>query len=137
MPRALKTLAASFALALLLAVAPAARGAAQQAGSLVVHEKFDSSAGIPVEGYVSYLVVRRARSGEVALRESSPALLNTDSVLARGRYRLRSFIRTCSGNCGFLDSPSNFCATTFRLGAGEVVKAKVLRDASHCRVTTG
>ncbi len=107
----------------------------QAAGTLVVHEKFDPSAGLFFEGYVSYLVVRRAGSGKVALRQSKAGLLHSTSVLPRGAYRLRTYIRTCDGNCGLLDPPTNRCSAAFRLAAGRVVRAKVRRDATGCRVS--
>jgi hypothetical protein len=106
------------------------------AGGLVVRERFDPTNGVPTEGWVSYLVVRHAVSGRVALRDSQAAPLHVDSVLSRGDYKLRSFIRTCSGNCGSLDPPSNACSAGFRLRAGDRIRATIHRDADQpCRVT--
>jgi hypothetical protein len=130
-----KTLVATTALTLALSIAAADGVAVQRTGHLRVRESFDASQGIPTEGYVSYLVVRRARGGEVVLRESQGGPLRSDSVLSRGRYRLHSFIRICDGNCGLLDLPTGRCATDFRLAAGADVKAKILRDAAGCRVS--
>jgi hypothetical protein len=127
--------AATFLLVLLsLPLAAAAGRRAQSAGELIVREKFDIGQGVPTEGYVSYLVVRRSDSGQVVLRQSQDGPLRTDSVLPRGHYRLRSFIRTCDGNCGLLDSVTNRCAATFRIGAGDLVMAKIARDALGCRI---
>jgi hypothetical protein len=106
------------------------------AGGLVVKERFDPTNGVPTEGWVSYLVVRHAVSGRVALRDSQTAPLHVESVLSRGAYKLRSFIRTCSGNCGSLDPSSNPCSAAFRLRAGDRIRATIHRDArQHCRVS--
>ena len=112
---------------------------AKSAGLLSVRETFDDSKGTPVEGYVSYLVVRRAGSGDVVIKESKAGLVRSTSVLTRGAYRLRTYIRTCSGNCNFLDPPTNSCSAQFRIkgspgGATEIVKAKIRRDGNGCRV---
>jgi hypothetical protein len=118
------------------ALAPVAADAlqAQEAGQLIVREKFDPGKGIPIEGYVSNLVVRRAGSGAIALRESQAAPLRVTSVLSRGRYRLRTYIRTCDGNCSLLDSPSNSCSGALRIASERVVKVTIRRDATGCRV---
>lgn len=110
---------------------------AQVAGQLVLREQFDPGEGIPIEGYVTYLVVRKAGSGAIALKQSEPAPLRMTSVLTRGRYRLRTYIRTCDGNCDLLDLPSNSCSASFRLRAGKKVKATIQRDATGCRVVVG
>jgi hypothetical protein len=116
--------------------APAPDRTGTTAGSLVVKERFDPSNGVPIEGWVSYLVVRRAVSGRVVLRDSQAAPIHVDSILNRGAYRLRTFIRTCSGNCGSLDPPSNACSAELRMRAGDRIRATIHRDASQpCRVT--
>ena len=132
---------------LLLAAALAATGLSlspadasqsiQQPGTLKVREKFDDRAGFYIEGYVSYLVVRRAASGAVVVKQNKPYLLRSSSILPRGVYRLRSYIRPCDGNCGLLGSPTNSCSVAFKVRAGDVVKARIHRDANGCRVSIG
>jgi hypothetical protein len=91
--------------------------------SLVVREHFDPEGGIPIEGYVSYVTVKRAGSDHVALRAQPPFR----GVLPAGRYRVSTYARTCSGNCGNLDPPSNKCGTSLRLVGGTTVRVRVIR----------
>jgi hypothetical protein len=117
-----------------LAASPTLAGGVQQSGQISVRESFDETKGIPIEGYVSYLVIRRAGSGKVVIKDSKPGFFRSTSVLPLGNFRLRSFIRECEGNCGYLSPPSSSCSATFTMHAGESLKAKIRRDAGQCRV---
>ena len=92
-------------------------------GTLSVREHFDPEGGIPIEGYVSYVTVKRAGSDRVLLRAQPPFR----GTLHAGSYRVSTFARTCSGNCGNLDPPSNRCATSLRLVGGTTVRVRVIR----------
>lgn len=96
-------------------------------GTLKVREHFDPGGGIPIEGYIPFVVVTRAGSGRVVLR-AQPPLRGT---LHRGRYRVSSYMRTCSGNCGELDQASNKCATSFRVKGARATTITVLRRADR------
>jgi hypothetical protein len=91
--------------------------------TLIVREHFDPEGGTPIEGYVSNVTVKRAGSDHVALRAEPPFR----GTLHGGRYRVSSYARTCSGNCGNLDPPSNHCGTSLRLVGGTTVRITVLR----------
>jgi hypothetical protein len=43
-----------------------------------------------------------------------------------GRQTLEAYYRTCSGSCGFLDSPSTFCAVETVLEADERYELRVV-----------
>jgi hypothetical protein len=96
-------------------------------GTLNVREHFDPEGGIPTEGYVSYVTVRRAGSGRVVLRAQPPFM----GTLHQGRYRVSSYMRTRSGNCGILDPASNGCSTSLRLEGGAATTITVLRRADR------
>jgi hypothetical protein len=116
------------------ALTPASGAEGPRSGLLSVRESFDQSEDIPIEGYVSYLVIRKAGSGKVVIKESKPGFFRSTSVLPLGNFRLRSFVRDCEGNCGYLSPPSSSCSAAFTMRAGESLKAKIRRDASQCRV---
>jgi hypothetical protein len=106
--------------------APLAHGGKGQ-GTLNVRERFDPEGGLPIEGYIPFAVVRKAGSGRVVLRAKPSFHRN----LPAGRYRLSSYMRTCDGNCGFLDPPTNKCATTFELERRKTTTIRVLRRADR------
>jgi hypothetical protein len=80
-----------------------------------------------VEGYVWF----------VGLDGKAHAVTNhaTTTTLraAAGRHLFTSFIRTCDGNCGYLDPPTHRCSARIRLPARVTVR---LRDAG-CRLIVG
>ena len=80
----------------------------------------------PVEGYV-WFVVLDGKAHPVPNRTATT--LRTTS----GRHLLTVYIRTCDGNCGYLDPPSHRCSLRVRVPARATV---VLRNAG-CRITVG
>ena len=80
----------------------------------------------PIEGYV-WFVGLDGRTH--AVRGSAATILRGTA----GRHLLTSFIRTCDGNCGYLDPPSHRCSLRLRLPARATVR---LRNAG-CRITVG
>jgi hypothetical protein len=105
---------------------PGGFGVGTPYGTLQVREDFDSEGGVPIEGYVSFVVVKKAGSGKVVLRAEPPF----SGPIHRGLYRVSSFMRTCSANCGYLDPPSNRCATRFNF-AGGITKLTIRRLADR------
>ena len=80
----------------------------------------------PVEGYVWF----------VGLDGKAHAVANRTATTLRasaGRHLLTSFIRTCDGNCSYLDPPTHRCGARIRLPARATVR---LRDTG-CRITVG
>ena len=80
----------------------------------------------PVEGYVWF----------VGLDGKARAVANRTATTLRasaGRHLLTSYIRTCDGNCGYLDPPTHRCTARIRVPARATVR---LRDTG-CRITVG
>lgn len=142
MPRPLKLAAPVFAI-LTVAIATVASGAVggpaahPKAGHLSMTYRFDSSHGVPTEGSISYLVLKRTPGGQVLSAE----LTGTDSLstpVPAGRYHVSAFQRTCSGNCETLDPPSYTCGRDVRVHAGERVRARILVrwvTSATCRIS--
>jgi hypothetical protein len=79
---------------------------------------------IPIEGAYSYIRIERATGA--ALTERRLAFSNRLMLrVPPGAYRLMSWQRTCDGNCGYLDPPSNRCAVPFKLRPGEEVEVEI------------
>jgi hypothetical protein len=80
----------------------------------------------PTEGYVWF----------VGLDGRPQAVRGHVTTVLRGsagRHLLTSFIRSCDGNCGYLDPPSHRCSRLVRVPARAAVR---LRN-SGCRITVG
>jgi hypothetical protein len=91
----------------------------------------------PVEGYVSYLRVEPAH-GAAVITGRLPGSQRVTLRLPPGRYRLRSWQRTCDGNCSYLDQPTIECARAFTLHRGEPLAATIQVDwTSGCTVVLG
>jgi hypothetical protein len=101
-------------------------------GNLRVVEIFDASQGTPTEGWISYLTIRRAGSDDVVLESTLPQGTHPTGHyrLPAGRYHLTSYWRTCDGNCGYLDAPSNWCSRRVRIKRGQKTRVVVERSAS-------
>jgi hypothetical protein len=103
-------------------------------GELRIVEVHVPGAPFPIEGEFSY--VRAAGD------DGAPDLerrLDPDGTLrlrmAAGRYALSVWHRTCDGNCGLLDPPSDRCEQTLDLHADEVVKLTIENTpGSPCRI---
>jgi hypothetical protein len=79
----------------------------------------------PIEGYVWFVGFDRARP---VLRAATVTLRGT------GRHVPVSYIRSCDGNCGFLDPPSKHCSRTVTLRPAVTVRAVVRLLDSGCRI---
>jgi hypothetical protein len=111
---------------------PAAGG--QPSGELRIVEVRVPGSPVPIEGEFSYV---RATGDDGA--PAAEGRLDSEGALrlrlAAGRYTLRVWHRTCDGNCGFLDPPSDRCEQTLDLAADEVVKLTIENTpGSPCRL---
>jgi hypothetical protein len=110
------------------------RPAGEQPGELRIVEMTVPGSPIPIEGEFSYVrvsgedggsVVERRLDGEHELRLSLDA----------GRYTLSVWHRTCDGNCGLLDPPSDRCEEALVLSPQEVVLVTIENSpSSPCRI---
>jgi hypothetical protein len=82
--------------------------------------------GVP-EGAFSYIRLERAGGATVAARRL-PGSGKLTLTVPPGTYRLASWQRTCDGNCGNLDPPSNQCARPFTLRKGGKLQAVIRVD---------
>jgi hypothetical protein len=106
----------------------------QRSGELRIVEVHVPGAPFPIEGEFSY--VRAAGDSGAPAAESR---LDSEGTLrlrlAADRYTLRVWHRTCDGNCGLLDPPTDRCEQTVELAADEVVKLTIENTpGSPCRI---
>ena len=88
----------------------------------------------PVEGALSYLRVDHA-DGATVIDGRLPGSHQVTLGLPAGQYRLRSWQRTCDGNCSHLDQPTIECARTFSLARREPLVVTVQVDwTAKCTV---
>ncbi len=99
---------------------------------------------MPVEGSVSYIVLRRKPGGAVLRAELQE---NTDmravsTPLQSGRYRISAYQRLCNGNCTNLSPPSHGCLRDIRVPDGGSLSARIhvrwtaanAEDQPRCRM---
>src|SRR3954463_10500721 len=115
-------------------------------GRLSVEYRFDDRGGIPVEGAVSYIIVRRTAPGLKTPRIMvlRAELWGTEAIstpVTGGLYRLSAYQRACDGNCSNLAPPSNGCRRDVRIHPGDAINARILVRWSapdgatpHCRI---
>src|SRR5919199_3549405 len=105
----------------------------QPTGELRIVEVHVPGAPFPIEGEFSYV---RAAGEDGAAAEGRLDSEGTIRLrLAAGRYTLSVWHRTCDGNCGLLDPPSDRCEQTLDLAADEVVKLTIENaPSSPCRI---
>jgi D-alanyl-D-alanine dipeptidase len=104
-------------------------------GKLDFRRFLDLSRGPYIEGSVSFLRVFAA-NGRLVLEERSAGRVRwrVSRRLPEGRYRVTSFERPCSGNCGFLDPPRERCSRRIRIFAGGRTGVRVtVRPHRGCR----
>jgi hypothetical protein len=88
---------------------------------IVVKVRYDNSQTFPIEGARGYLRLRKR--GRLVAESNRRRLVRR---VAPGRYRLRSFQRTCVGTCANLDPPSHACARRFRVKRGQTARISVV-----------
>ena len=96
---------------------------ARPAGHLAI-TKIRVGDAIPIEGAITFIRVKRP-SGRVVLTRRLPASDRLTLPLRPGRYRLVSWQRLCDANCGTLDPPSDRCARSLTITAGERLRATI------------
>jgi hypothetical protein len=119
-----------------IALALLAAFLASPSASLHVTQVTSRGSPIPIEGAYSYVRVSRPDGSQVVRRRLTRGRpLATTMPLAPGRYRLQSWQRTCDGNCGYLDAPSDRCARWFRVERGRRLNARItVTYGSGCRI---
>lgn len=127
----------AFAFAALLLCAPGCGGKAPVSGGsarLHVEQLVADGSPLPIEG--AYHYVRLAGdSGSVERRLSDERTPKATLALPAGHYRLESWQRTCDGNCGTLDPPSDRCSGEFDLDPEQRLGATItVTYGSGCRI---
>lgn len=147
MPHTLKVTLLAVVVAVSAALAAGAAGngrGGSDTGRLSAAYTVDASRGMPVEGSVSYIVLRRRPGGTVA-RTELRGNLDTRSIstpVTSGRYRISAYQRLCEGNCEQLAAPSHGCGRDVRVRAGQSVRARILvrwtaanaEDQPNCQI---
>jgi hypothetical protein len=91
-----------------------------------------------VEGSISYVHVTDS-FGTVFEAELHPRFSNRQTLEASldpGSYRLTSYQRPCSGNCGTLDPATDRCSTDFEMKSGSQARVLIaLRPSEGCSAT--
>lgn len=109
-------------------------------GTLTVTQHFGCCA---IEGTVSYVVVRKAETGErVAERRKVQPPIDTTLLehlsVSPGRYRVITYQRFCDANCDYLDPPTLRCEVTLSIGSAWMATVMTnVEPASRCRATVG
>jgi hypothetical protein len=111
---------------------------------LHVRQLYDMTGGAYVEGAYSFVRLERSDDGEVVAEkrleegrqlEELIILSETTLTLEPGSYRLVSYQRPCSGNCGTLDPPTDECSATLEVAAGRSVDATItVLPAKSCSI---
>ena len=103
---------------------------------LRVHQVLSEHAfeGLYVEGWVSYVKLS-ASDGSSTQRRLDRRGRAEFGELAPGRYRLDSWLRTCDGYCGMLDSPTDRCSLSVTVEARSHSLATIILTPGHgCRI---
>jgi hypothetical protein len=117
---------------------------APDAVEVPVRQIYDMSQGGYIEGSYSYVRVE-SLAGDKVIEKRFPLeveklgplrFLSTTTVrLAPGSYRLVSFQRPCSGNCGLLDPPTDKCSREMVVAPDRSVEATItVRPGEGCSV---
>jgi hypothetical protein len=99
---------------------------------LVVSEQHDNDGPSYVEGAWSFLTLSRPDGRTFLERTYKNTRIHLRASFPAGRYRLASYVRSCAGNCGGLDPPSDSCAREITLPARVVISTVVGR---HCQIS--
>jgi hypothetical protein len=100
---------------------------------LVVRTVLATGGPIYIEGALSFVAVDKRPCRTIVTKQVRKRLVLR---LAAGRYRLRSWVRPCDGNCGTLDAPTDRCARPFTLARGQTLVATIRqRPTTRCSIT--
>jgi hypothetical protein len=115
---------------------------AAQPSRLVIHEQRAAGGPMYIEGSLGFLRVAPVASGtdldatQVPTAAPGEAVKIFDERLEPGQYRIVSYQRPCDGNCDYLDPPTDRCAATLELDAGETREITIhVQPGRDCRVT--
>lgn len=108
----------------------------EQSARLHVQQAVAKGSPLPIEGAYAYIRVEQPDGSKVVERRLSGSRQPSATVeLADGRYRLLSWQRTCDGNCGYLDPPSDRCSGEFELRHDQRLAVTItVRYGSGCRI---
>ena len=103
-------------------------------GRLHVQQLVADGSPIPIEGAYHYVRVA-GDSSPVERRLSDERTPQATFALRAGHYKLESWQRTCDGNCGTLDPPSDSCSSEFDLDPEQRLGATItVTYGSGCRI---
>jgi hypothetical protein len=101
--------------------------------ALVIRTKIATGRAVYIEGALTYASVSD-RHGQVLVTRRVDKRVTI--LLGTGRYRLRSWVRPCDGNCSVLDPPTDRCARAFRLEPGQGLAATIrVQAARPCAIS--
>ena len=103
----------------------------RQGGQLVLRQRTVGDT-FYVEGSIWFA---RLDAGDTVIAETKVDGNNFSIKLPPGFYRLTSYQRACSGNCGALDPPTDRCSAPLRIRPGKTLRALVfVRPGFGCEV---
>jgi hypothetical protein len=111
-------------------------------GGLIVSQRPAAGiSGVYIEGAIAFVELRDADGAVIGTYQHASYLSELELMradLAPGAYELRSYVRSCSGNCSVLDPPTDECTAEVSIDAGAVVEVLIVRDVGQpCSVVTG
>ena len=125
--------------------APADGNGNSAPGRITAVFSFDESHGMPIEGSVSYVELRKSPGGTVLAAElrGDTDKRSVTTPVRGGLYRISAYQRLCDASCGNLSPPSHACGRSVRVVAGRSVKARIrvrwtaanAEDQPPCRIT--
>jgi len=109
-------------------VTPSGATRSQPPSELVIRTKIVTSGRLYVEGALTYVSVSDGQGRVLTTRRIDKRVT---LLLGVGRFRLRSWVRPCDGNCSVLDPPTDRCGRAFRLAPGRKLVATIRVQAAH------
>lgn len=116
-----------------------------EATGVRVRQLYDISKGVYVEGAYSYVRVDdldgdalvEKKLDDSTQRDDRTFVSATALSLEPGTYRLISYQRPCSGNCSYLDPPTDRCAREIVVEAGAPLDVTIsLQPGAGCTIGT-
>jgi hypothetical protein len=97
--------------------------------TLEVEQRFEGNA-VYIEGSLSYIRLEGKTTAEEQL-ENGRAEVRVEA----GDYTLHSWQRPCSGNCGYLDPPTDRCSGRFEAKDGDRLHVSIaVRPGKGCSI---
>jgi hypothetical protein len=98
---------------------------------LVVYETNLAREPVYTEGFQSYLAVSADAGGSATVTVTRTAEPAFTKRLATGRYTIKSWLRSCDGNCGTLEDSTDRCQLAVSLGPDRPTDYIVLLTPGH------